>query len=147
MGVSTRSISIQLFELIEKRGSVSVDDVVEKFGIPHRSAATVLSRWCGKGFLALERPKRVIGERYKPRAGKYKIGPLAWSDRFYGRRGTLDEKVRREIQEVIFIRRRVTAKDIAAEVNLPVKLVLKYIATIGQIRTRIVDEEMVYESE
>ena len=73
-------VNIELFQYIELKGSVTVDDVVNKFGISKRSAATMLSRFTNykkegitKHYLVYEkgdksRPQIVVRKgRYGPR--------------------------------------------------------------------------------
>lgn len=75
----------ELFELIEKRGSVTVDDVAKKFGLKRRSAASLLSKWtnyfdrdrgCHRHYL-------VHGKGKGRSPGRYRIGPDWWGERLF----------------------------------------------------------------
>lgn len=144
LGVSSRQTSIQLFELIEKKGSVTADEVAAKFGIKRASAAVILSRWCSRGFLKLHRSERKVGERYKPSSGSYSIGVLAWSDRFYGKRHALDDFVMKEIRRVISRGSGVTIGEIVSVTGYPVKVVRRTISQMGNLQTRITDNRLLY---
>lgn len=93
-------MNFELFQYIELKGSVTVDDIVEKLGMSKRSAATILSRFTNyekdgvvKHYLVHEkgdksRPKKVARNsksRYGPRnrvraPGTYRIGPDWWGE-------------------------------------------------------------------
>lgn len=90
----------ELFQYIELRGRVTVDDVVNKFGMSKRTTAMTLSRFTNyekdgviKHYLVHEkgnksRPEkvaRVSKSRYGPRRnvrapGYYRIGPDWWGE-------------------------------------------------------------------
>jgi len=91
-------MNYELFQYIELKGSVTVDDVVNKFGISKRSVATMLSRYTNfkkeevvKHYLVYEKgdesrlQKVVRKSRYGPKSrvrarGRYKIGPDWWGE-------------------------------------------------------------------
>lgn len=97
-------INYELFQYIELKGRVSVDDIVDKFSMSKRSAATALSRFTSyekdgitKHYLVYEKgeksrrrrfTKTEIKERdsrYGPKRrvraqGTYRIGPDWWGE-------------------------------------------------------------------
>jgi len=73
------------FQLIEKRGSVTVGEFAKKFGIKKRSAATWLSKWTNyyneargivQHFLVHEKER---GKQF----GVYRTGPDWWGERYF----------------------------------------------------------------
>ncbi len=75
----------ELFDLIEKRGSVTVDDVANKFGLKRRSAASILSKWTNY-FDGVRGCRRhyLIHEKGKGRSpGQYRMGPDWWGERLF----------------------------------------------------------------
>ena len=80
-------ITIEYFEYIELKGSVTVDELAAKFGLARTSAAVWLSNWAGRGYLTQSPPKsklRIAGVMGRPRGGGYRIGPKWWGERVYG---------------------------------------------------------------
>ena len=80
-------IKIEYFQFIEMRGSVTIDEFKNKFGIPRAQAATWLSKWAGRGYLTWLQPKigiRFSGERGRPRGSGYSVGPKWWGELVYG---------------------------------------------------------------
>lgn len=71
-------INREAFEYIEKRVSVTPEELAEKFGIKKASAASWLSKWASRGYLEFVSVpiggKRRVG---RPK-GCYKIGSLWW---------------------------------------------------------------------
>jgi len=74
------------FELIEQRGSITVEEFAEVFGIKKRSAATWLSKWTN-----YENKARDIRQQFlvrEPRSkgqkvSRYKIGHDWWGERYF----------------------------------------------------------------
>lgn len=73
------------FELIEQRGSITVEEFAKVFGIKKRSAATWLSKWTNYENKARGvRQHFLVREPLKgSRAGRYKIGHDWWGERFF----------------------------------------------------------------
>lgn len=67
-------IKYEMFQFIEKKGSVTPEELASKFGIGVRSAATWLSRWAKQGYLRWVKTSRTRGH---PR-GCYVIGEKEW---------------------------------------------------------------------
>ena len=79
-------ITIEYFEYIELKGSVTIDEFAAKFGLARKSAAVWLSNWAGRGYLTQDPPKRRIrmaGEIGRPKGGGYRVGPKWWGERIY----------------------------------------------------------------
>lgn len=85
-------MNYELFQFIEMRGSVTVDEVAKKFGMSKRSTATVLSRFTNyekdrikKHYLIYEQDtvRRRRAGRFGPKnvsQGRYRIGPDWWGE-------------------------------------------------------------------
>lgn len=85
-------VNYELFQYIEKKGSVTVDDVAAKFGLSRRSAATMLSRFTNydKDGIKKHYLIRVTHHKVRKRLGRYgpknalrswyKIGPDWWGE-------------------------------------------------------------------
>lgn len=83
--MSNRNISIEGFQLIEHRGTVSPDEFADKFRIKLQSARTWLSRWASRGYLTFI-PSDDYSSRRKPGrpgGGRYKIGVKEWGNLYY----------------------------------------------------------------
>lgn len=75
-------VTIEYFEYIEIKGSVTVDEFASKFGIPKEQAATWLAKWATKGYLVREKlgPEKRVGRR----RGTYRTGSKWWGRLVYG---------------------------------------------------------------
>ncbi len=81
------NIKIEYFQFIELKGSVTIDEFKDKFGLKRDYAASWLSKWTGKGYLSiLPRVKTRImaGEVGRPVHGGYRLGKKPWGDLVYG---------------------------------------------------------------
>ena len=85
-------VKAEYFQYIEKKGSVTVDDLAKRFGLSKEHAASWLSKWAGKRYLTLmPRAKGTSvkvkegGKRGRPRGpyGHYVIGPFWWGELVY----------------------------------------------------------------
>ncbi len=80
-------ITIEYFEYIELKESVTIDEFAAKFGLARKSAAVWLSNWTRRGYLIHDPPKRKIrmsGEMGRPKGGGYRIGLKWWGETVYG---------------------------------------------------------------
>ncbi len=80
-------IKVEYFQYIEMKGSVTIDEFMKKFGLKRPYAATWLSKWTGKGYLATLPSKKKIryaGEVGRPKGGGYSMGPKWWGNMVYG---------------------------------------------------------------
>ncbi len=79
-------INYEAFELIEKLGSITAEELAKHIGVKHGSAATWLSRWAKKGYLRyVYSPVHYSKKRREkpgPR-GYYVIGDKWWGDLAY----------------------------------------------------------------
>lgn len=67
-------INFEMFRFIEKKGSVTPEDLASKFGIGVPSAKVWLSRWTTKGYLRWVFVHKTIGH---PK-GCYVVGEKEW---------------------------------------------------------------------
>lgn len=63
------------FELVNKRGSVTASDMVEKFGVSRQTAATWLSRNVRAGYLTKKQGSRRRGSEAEEVESTYSIKP------------------------------------------------------------------------
>lgn len=74
-------INREAFELVERRGRITPEEMAAKFGILKGSAANWLSRMTKAGYLTR------VPDEYVKRAGRpgshYVIGPKWWGDKVF----------------------------------------------------------------
>lgn len=79
-------INWEAFQLIEKRKTITPDELAKAIGVKKHSAATWLSRWAKKGYLEYvrvhEHQSRKKGEEVGP-YGYYRIGKRWWGELVY----------------------------------------------------------------
>ncbi len=75
-------INYEAFELIERKGSMTPQELAKHLGLKVDSAAAWLSRWAVKGYLIW------VPDPYKKRtgrpSGRYKIGEKWWGELAFG---------------------------------------------------------------
>lgn len=80
-------IKVEYFQYIELVGSVTIDEFKDKFGLKRQYAATWLSKWAGRGYLARIPSKtriRFAGEVGRPKCAGYSMGSKWWGELVHG---------------------------------------------------------------
>ena len=76
-------INYEAFELIEKLGSISAEQLAKHIGVKQGSAATWLSRWAKKDYLEYVYSPTHYSRKKKEKSGPrgyYKIGKKWWGE-------------------------------------------------------------------
>lgn len=72
-------LNYEVFELIERRGGITVDELVKKLGIKKSSAATYLSKWTNYMDTATGTRKHYLVHEGR----HYRVGPDWWGERYF----------------------------------------------------------------
>ncbi len=71
-------INYEAFEIIERNGSITPQELAKHIGVKVDSAASWLSKWASKGYLKWV-PDRYVKRKGRP-SGRYEIGKKWWGE-------------------------------------------------------------------